>query len=274
MMVVSPHRGGGSPRPRAGARAGRKVALLGSHSASLKDAPWDDPSWEFWGHASSRLWYAHQMDRYFDLHPRSCWTRGGKKSAEYPKWLAKNTVPIYMQARFPEVPASIEYPKGRILLEFSDARNYFTNHAAWMIALALVEGVDTIGLFGINYGTEGEYMRQRGSAEYWLGRASGMGVRVLLPEQCTLLAEPARLYGYESHDETTGVLLDEYRWKKWKPEETIRPLLPGEIPKRAKPPVHLLEEIKQEELDYPRPDWAIGPIPDTVPGKKNGGVEA
>ena len=78
-------------------RTVRKIALCGSHSASLEDAPWLDPSWEFWGHASSRGWYGRPMDRYFDLHPKSCWTRGGKKSAAYPQWLAQNTVPIYMQ---------------------------------------------------------------------------------------------------------------------------------------------------------------------------------
>ena len=62
------------------------------------------------------------MDRYFDLHPKACWDRGGKKGNAYPKWLGRNTVPIYMQKAWDEVPASIEYPLGRILLEFGDSR--------------------------------------------------------------------------------------------------------------------------------------------------------
>lgn len=211
------------------------------------------------------------MDRYFDLHTKACWTRGGKKTAAYPKWLKSNTVPIYMQERHEEVPASIKYPKGRILLEFADARGYFTNHAAWMIALALTEGVSTIGLFGVNYGTEGEYMLQRGSAEYWLGRAAGAGVHVVLPAQCTLLREPALLYGYESHDEVTGALREEYKIKTFTPAQVaLRPLKPGETFKKAEPPEHLREEIRQEEEDYPRPDWALGPLPD----RTDGGVEA
>lgn len=251
------------------ARTGRKIALCGSHSNSLADAPWDDPSWEFWGHASSRAWYARSMDRYFDLHPRSCWTRGGKKSAAYPKWLAQNTVPIYMQDRYPEVPASVRYPKGRILMEYADARGYFTNHVAWMIALALTEGgVSAIGLFGVNYGTEGEYLKQRGSCEYWLGRAAGAGVRIVLPDQCSLLREPALLYGYESHDETTGSLRDEYRVKKFKTPE-ITPIKPGSVVKLAEPPEHLKKAIAQEEEDYPRPEWALGP---PVNKRTDGGV--
>jgi hypothetical protein len=210
------------------------------------------------------------MDRYFDLHPKACWTRGGRKGTRYPKWLASNTVPIYMREHFADVPASVKYPKGRILLEFADARGYFTNHVSWMIALALTEGVSTLGLFGVNYGTEGEYQTQRGSAEYWLGRAAGMGVRIVLPEQCTLLREPALLYGYESHDETTGALREEYKAKKFKPEEAIRPVAKGEVVKRADAPAHLKEVIAQEEADYPRPEWSLGPLP--TPERSDGGA--
>lgn len=238
-------------------RTVRKVALCGSHSESLADAPWTDPSWEFWGHASSRAWYRRRMDRYFDLHPKACWTRGGKKGDVYPKWLARNTVPIYMQDQFPEVPASVKYPKGRILLEFGDARHYFTNHAAWMIALALTEGVNVIGLFGINYSTEGEYVRQRGSAEYWLGRAAQAGVRVVLPEQCSLLAEPALLYGYESHDYTTGQLKPEYRPKEWAPRKVPVHLSSVGL---ATPPAEVQAQFEAEEKEHPRPDWALGPL--------------
>lgn len=241
------------------ARTVRKIALCGSHSASLTDAPWTDPSWEFWGHASSRAWYPRPMDRYFDLHPKACWTRGGKKGDAYPKWLSRNTVPIYMQRHFDEVPASVEYPKGRILTEFADARPYFTNHAAWMIALAMTEGVTAIGLYGINYSTEGEYVRQRGSAEYWLGRAAQAGIRIVLPEQCSLLREPASLYGYESHDEQTGKLKDAYRPKVWSPKDTRVPADLSSVG-LMRPPKEIQALIDAEEKEFPRPEWALGPL--------------
>lgn len=210
------------------------------------------------------------MDRYFDLHPKQCWTRGGKKTALYPKWLAKNTIPIYMQDYDPEVPASIKYPKGRILAEFGDVRPYFTNHIAWMIALALTEGVTTIGLWGVNYAVESEYNTQRGSAEFWLGIAAGRGVRIVLPEQCTLLRDPAQLYGYDSHL-ANGALREEYKRKIWKPSETIEPIMPGQPFKRAEPPEYLKAEIALEEEDYPRPEWAH--LPPSPSARTNGGVE-
>jgi hypothetical protein len=233
------------------------VGIFGAHQPSLIDAPWGDDSWEFWGHSTGRLFYSQPMDRYFDLHPRATWSRGGKKGATYPEWLSKQTTPIYMQQRYPDVPASIEYPKRRVLQEFSSPRPYFTNHAAYMIALALIEGVTTIGLFGINYALESEYVAQRASAEYWIGRAVERGVTVVLPQQCTLLRDPALLYGYESHDEVTGIIKPEYSKKTFPVIPEVRPGQP--LAQKAEPPKELLAEIAEEEMNYPRPSWCLGP---------------
>lgn len=231
-------------------RTVRKIGLLGSHASSLRWCPWSDPSWELWGHASSRAWYGRELDRYFDLHRKECWMRCGKKTARYVEWLASNTVPIYMQERHPNVPASRRYPRERILMEYGGVRRHFRNHLAWMIALAFTEGVTTLGLFGVNYGTETEYQNQRGSAEYWLGRAEERGVQLVLPDECTLLAEPAGLYGYESHDEH-GALKSEYKHRQFTAAETISPLKTG----NAGPPAHLAAEIEAEERM--RPAWAL-----------------
>jgi hypothetical protein len=241
-------------RSRTTARSTRKVGIFGAHQPSLIDAPWDDDSWEFWGHASARLWYSRSMDRYYDLHPKSCWTRGGKKGATYPQWLAIQTTPIYMQKRYPDVPASMEFPVRRILQEFGNPRPYFTNHVAWMIAHALTEGVTTIGLWGINYALQSEYVAQRASAEYWIGRAVERGVKVILPEQCSLLRDPKLLYGYESHDEETGVLKDEYAKKAFPPTPESKP---GSIP--AVPTPEIKAEMEREEIEFPRPPGCILP---------------
>jgi hypothetical protein len=198
-----------APRlPVAGMGRMRKIALLGSHY-SLEYAPWGDLSWELWGHASSRFLYKRKPDRYFDMHRKECWT-AGRKEERYVHWLAKNTVPIYMQQVHPEVPASVRYPKEQIFAEF---RKYFSSHAAYMIALALYEGVTHIGLFGINYSADSEYATQRGSTEYWLGFAEGRGVHIVIPARCTLLNDPPLLYAYESHDEQ-GRLVECYRRKR------------------------------------------------------------
>jgi len=151
-------------------------------------------------------------DTYFDLHPF--------EMRHEPRWkgfrekLAKNAVPIWMCEKYPQVPASVKYPKERILAEFQPkGRNVFTNQAAWMIALLLTQGVTKIGLFGINYGIEDEREKQRDSLVYWLGRAEDRGVEIVLPPESTILREPMELYGYESHDEN-GWLLPCYQGRK------------------------------------------------------------
>jgi hypothetical protein len=232
----------------------RKIALLGSHEATLKWAPWDDPSWELWGHASSRGWYPKPPSRYFDLHRKECWTKSNQKGEKYVRWLAQNTVPIYMQDRYKEVPASIRYPIERVLAE---NRPYFTNHAAYMIALALMEGVTHIGFFGVNYGkstslgADCEYGTQRGSCEYWMGVAEARGVKLILPQGSTLLADPLELYGYASHD-AEGLLVESYRQRTWiKPTTPVTgPKLPNGV---AKPPKQVMAEMAREREEYPRP---------------------
>lgn len=203
------------------------------------------------------------MDRLFDVHPEAC-----RRKGRYPKFLAKNTVPIYMQKVYPNVPASVQYPKGRILTTFAYAhqRHYFTNQVAWMIALAISEGVTHVGLFGINYSSEGEYAKQRGSAEYWLGQLDGRGITVYLPEQCTLLAAPKELYGYQSHDETTGLLKDAYKIPST--VRTIVPIIAGQaVPPRVQPPKDIQALIDAEEAEFPRPEWAFRPLSERSDGQ-------
>lgn len=253
--------------PRAGLGRLRKIGLLGSYEASLRAAPWADPSWEFWAHASSRGLYKRQPDRYFDRHRRECWTKSNAKGEAYLRWLATNTVPIYMLERYPEIPASIRYPFEQV--SFGMARKYFTNHAAYMIALALMEGVTHIGFFGVNYGkdvangaADCEYATQRGSCEYWMGRAEAMGVQLVIPDACTLLADPKELYGPDSHD-ADGLLVESYRRRTWMRMDMSAAQKAADIHKlpdgRRVPPPDIAAAIAREELEHPRPAFASLP---------------
>jgi hypothetical protein len=251
-----------SAPPPAGPGRVRKIGLLGSHEATLKHCPWNDPSWELWGHAGSRGFYKRSPERLFDLHRRECWTLSNHKGERYLKWLATNTVPIFMQERYPEVPASFRYPIERVLAEF---RPYFTGHAAWMIALALTEGVTHLGFFGINYGkttaigADCEYGAQRGSCEYWMGFAEARGVQLVIPKGGNLLADPEELYGYASHDEL-GVLVPSYRQRTWLRPDLVKDASHVLLPDgRVVQPESMKKQI--EEDDKQRPAWSLGPEP-------------
>jgi len=146
-----------------------------------------------------------------------------------------------LQAARPEVPASYTYPKDRILSEF---RPYFTNHMAWMSALALTEGVTHIGLWGIHYEHDIEHKAQRACCEYWVGLLEGKGVTVVIPPGSPVTREPSWLYGYESHDhkvhtrQTTGASPTQV-----KPDTPLTPIPTSEMGQR--PDISVPEEIRQ-----------------------------
>ncbi len=73
---------------------------------------------------------------------------------------------------------------------------------AYQVALALVMGYTTIGVWGMELwqGTARERLAECRCLEYWLGVAKGMGVRVVLPAYSCLLLHPL-LYGYDYQEE-------------------------------------------------------------------------
>jgi hypothetical protein len=182
--------------PIAGLGRLRKIALIGS-ATTVNLAPWYDPTWEIWAHATVHP-YCVRVDRYFDLHPWE-WI-STKPVPGYLNWLKSERTPIYMQRKFRDVPSSVRYPKERILAEFP---RYITSHAGWMIALALTEGVTHLGFYGIHYALDEEHKKQRTGCEFWMGVAVGRGVQIVNPPGSPLLREPGWLYGYESHDGKT-----------------------------------------------------------------------
>lgn len=176
----------------------RKVALLGGVKDTLRHAPWDDPSWELWAHSSIPPRALRRVDRFFDLHPPHCFQEQVKCGRlNYYDWLKGLRTPVYMQAAYPEIPASVRYPRERVQAEWPLVP--FGSQAAWMIALALMEGVTHLGLFGVHYAFHTEYEEQRANCELWVGVALGRGVQMVIPEGCPVAREPTALYGYESH---------------------------------------------------------------------------
>ena len=195
----------------------KKLALLGS-TQSLQYTPWFDPSWTLAAHPCCRGSCKREPDWYFDMHPPSCF-RQEKKSwmSRYYSWLKKLQTPIFMQEDWPDVPMAVRYPLERVEAEYANSvtgRIYATNHCAYLIPLAMMEGVTTIGLFGCQYSSDTEHSVQRDSLSYWLGRYEQWGGKLVIPKKFnSLLCQPRGLYGYESHDDE-GKLKPEYRVQK------------------------------------------------------------
>lgn len=197
----------GGPRRRPPFFRTKKIAIIGCTYSHIH-APYFDPSWTIIAHPATRKLMPVEPEWWFDMHPPGNFNKGKNWHMTYPSWLKSLQTPIFMQRDWPEIPMAVAYPKTRVLAEF---RPYFTNHVAWMIALAMTEDATHIGLYGCEYKHEQERGQQRGSCEYWLGMFEGRGGHVVLPPGCSLLADPKELYGYESHDPETGALREMYK---------------------------------------------------------------
>ena len=181
-----------------------KVAIVG-FSDSRRLTPFDDPAWETWG-LNELYKLIPRWDRWFELHQRQV-----NLQDEGPGHIWKLSgfaCPVYMQRHYDDVPSSVPYPLEKVLKRF---RPYLTSSFSFMAALAIVEGFEEIGVFGVDVADE-EWGSQRPSLEYLLGYAEGAGVKVTVPKESSLLRAPF-LYGYQQREEQEffGKLLNEER---------------------------------------------------------------
>lgn len=172
----------------------RKVAIVG-FTTSNRSAPFDDPGWEKWGlNALYDLLPGRQWQRWFELHKREVNLADEGMGHLYQLSLMRCS--IYMQRCFPDIPTSIEYPLSDVFRMF---RSYLTSSFSYMVALAILEGVSEIGVWGVDAADE-EWGWQRPSLEYLLGYAEGNGIKVTIPGTSSLLRAPF-LYGYQEREE-------------------------------------------------------------------------
>ena len=185
----------------------RKIAILG-FGRTVKDCPWQDPSWELWGMngfhraAEPDFGITASEDRYtlwFDMHTVEYTREYSKQTGTDGKqeaWLKEpHRFPILMLDANPEFPSVAPYPIEEVVKKLG--RDYFTSTVAYALALALcAPDVAEIGCWGIDLVHSTEYGDQRPCAEYWIGRAEAAGIKITIHEESALLKQRGR-YGYE-----------------------------------------------------------------------------
>lgn len=163
-----------------------KIGILGT-AFSYRKAPFDDPSWEFWACNNGE---PPRWDRWFQLH-------GGAIIDSFPgyrDWLAAQIKPVYMQTTCASVPNATAYPLDAMKAKYGDW--FFTSTISFMLALAIEEGAEEIGLWGVDLAHASEYAYQKPGARFFLQIARMQGIKVTMPPECEVAA-PGRLYGYE-----------------------------------------------------------------------------
>ena len=175
----------------------KKIAIVGFAESTRMKAPFDDQSWEIW--AMNQLYrFIPRATRWFELHPHTgpySYIADMVPGTDYVKWLRESPIPVYMVSQHPDYPQSITYPIDEMVVRFN--RDYFHSTVDYMLALAISEGCEELGVWGVDMAHDSEYEHQRPSASYWLGQAEGRGIKTTIPAQSSLLKKMHR-YGYEA----------------------------------------------------------------------------
>lgn len=177
----------------------RKVAIIGRCYSTRSDAPWDDRSWEIWSLAWDPLPVTHRI---FETHQNFRMYFGNKEDGDWHvAGLRMSKVPVYMLEHHADIPQCVRYPMEEVHKIVGNATNaktpYLESSIAYMLALAIHEKVDRVGIFGVDLHCESEYSYQRPNLEYIIGLARASGVKIYIPPQSTLLTHQNGVpYGY------------------------------------------------------------------------------
>lgn len=182
----------------------KKVAIVGG-SQSRKYAPFDDPTWDIWAFSNRRL-PIPRVTRWYEIHAvqslrRLRRTPSRRDFKEHWSLLRRQKCPVYMQRTHKDIPNSVAYPLDEAIAEFGRC---FTSSASYAVAMAIMEGYQGIGLWGVDLTIRKHYVYQRRAIEYLLSVARIRGIKVYLPPTSRLKVpkrpRPVRtkiLYGYD-----------------------------------------------------------------------------
>lgn len=169
-----------------------KVAIVGTASTSSGEAPWKDESWQIWSlGVNSAL--APRYDRWFELHTKDVLSAAGALDMRYEFLKAAGDKLVIGHDCWPELPEAKLYPWETVIAKFG---RYLTSSLSIMIALAIIEGADEIGLWGVDMVCPDEYVQQRSGCEYLLGYAKASGIKITIAKESPIL-RPTRVYALE-----------------------------------------------------------------------------
>lgn len=163
-----------------------KIAILGT-AFSANKAPFDDASWEIWAcnNVPPKRW-----DRWFQLHDDA----NIDSVAGHREWLAEQTKPVYIQKTDPSIPNGIAYPLPEMVAKYGSW--FFTSSISYMLALAIEEVPEEIGVYGVDMADATEYAHQKPGCRFFIQVAKMQGIKVTIPPEAEV-AVPGRLYGFD-----------------------------------------------------------------------------
>ena len=156
----------------------RQVAIIGRCEETREDAPIGDADWECWGLAWDVTFVGQ---RYFEIHTPNTWTADTiSERVDYRTWLRHLDGEVVMAEVYPDIAGSVAYPIDDVLALPGLEQGYLESSIAYMLALAKLEGVPRVGIWGVDLSHPDEYSYQRPNLAYLMGlfRYQGMDIRV------------------------------------------------------------------------------------------------
>lgn len=184
------------------AKKKRKIAIIGT-APQWQLAPFDDPEWEIWG-IFGVVGCNKRMTRVYELHDKSIILPMAENHHSKKYWEIVNAMGdnYITKDHYDQAPNAKRFDFNSKLEKYGP---YFASSAAWLIAEAIDEGADVIGIWGVNMASDTEYAYQKPSCTYVIGYAKAKGIEVIIPASSELLSIPYQ-YGIQQPPRTLEAL--------------------------------------------------------------------
>jgi hypothetical protein len=197
------------------------IAVLGSHPATVDQAPFNDPKWLIYACSPHNIEQRSlpRVDEWFEVHvPIQDQTRSYHylRSIEHfghRVWMRVPMAPPLDAANNQEEYVQIQHLHEQAELQrqniawFKEAREYpeaemkerfcpfmFTSSIAFMLAKAIVDcqrlNIPRIGIWGVMQASKSEYLYQRPGIQYFIWQATQFGIEVVAPPESRLFEPP------------------------------------------------------------------------------------
>lgn len=169
----------------------RKIAIVGTCPSSCALALELPDDWELWVCSAGNEGYP-RVDAWFELHGDLdfSWERG--RFAKHIEWVNAQDFPLYAQ-RLDLFPRAMEFPIEDVCKAFGVS--FFTSQPALMMAHAILQNPEAIGLFGLDMAARSEYAGQKPAILHFARVCQERGIKVMAPPESEVLMPPP-IYGY------------------------------------------------------------------------------
>jgi enamine deaminase RidA (YjgF/YER057c/UK114 family) len=191
----------------------KKVAMYGGGYTRrlIHDHPLVDDDCEVW--SANHVWNKEgwgadcpRIDRLIEIHDVELLERyPGDGDRKHWRWLQEeHPFPIYMLEPDERFPSAVPYPLDEIKAEFfgrqyrgAKPKAIFGSSIDFLTGLALYEGADWIGYFGIEMGSSTEHLYQVPGGYHWTGIAAGRDVTTWVPDDPRVQLLRQQIYSIE-----------------------------------------------------------------------------